>query len=159
MSTLAAGQLGVLIVASRYYDGITEALIQGATAALDAAGVGYEIIEAPGALEIPPVIAMAIEAKRFTKWTAEGRYKGAVALGCVIRGETTHYDIVAGESARALMDLSVRCCLPIGNGILTVENEAQAWERASADKLDKGGDAAKACLALIKLREAFARND
>ncbi|MBC8049235.1 MAG: 6,7-dimethyl-8-ribityllumazine synthase [Chitinophagales bacterium] len=159
MTTLKAGQQGVLIVLSRYYEEIAAELLKGATVALEEAGMGYDIMDAPGALEIPQAIAMAIEAKRFTKWTAEGRYRGAIALGCVIRGETTHYDIVAGESARALMDLSVRHCLPIGNGILTVENEEQALERASVDKLDKGGDAAKACIALIKLRDNLSRND
>ncbi len=158
MTRVKAGHQGVLIVVSRYYEEIASELVKGAMAALDAAGMGYDTMEAPGALEIPPVIAMAIEAKRFTRWTAEGRYCGAVALGCVIRGETTHYDIVAGESARALMDLSIRNCLPIGNGILTVENEEQALERASVDKLDKGGDAANACIALIKLRGDLSRN-
>jgi 6,7-dimethyl-8-ribityllumazine synthase len=156
--SLRPGPDAVLIVLSRYYEEIAADLLRGAVAAVDAAGMGYEVIEAPGALEIPPVIAMAIEAKRFTKWTAEGRYRGAVALGCVIRGETTHYDLVAGESARALMDLSVRYCLPIGNGILTVENESQALERASPEKLDKGGDAAKACIALINVRAALQQN-
>ncbi len=159
MMTLKAGEQGVLIVISRYYEEIAGELLKGAVATLDAAGIGNDIMNAPGALEIPPAIAMAIDAKRFTKWTPEGRYRGAIALGCVIRGETTHYDIVAGESARALMDLSVRHCLPIGNGILTVENEAQALERARMDKLNKGGDAAKACIALIKLRDDLSRND
>ncbi|MDZ4789776.1 MAG: 6,7-dimethyl-8-ribityllumazine synthase [Hyphomicrobiales bacterium] len=159
MTALKSGQPGVLVVLSRYHEEIASELLKGAAASLEAAGMEYDLIEAPGALEIPPVIAMAIEAKRFTKWTTEGRYRGAIALGCVIRGETTHYDIVAGESARALMDLSVRHSLPIGNGILTVENEEQALERASVDKLDKGGDAAKACIALIKLRNDLSRND
>ncbi|MDX2264523.1 MAG: 6,7-dimethyl-8-ribityllumazine synthase [Hyphomicrobiales bacterium] len=157
MSALKAGRANALIVISRYYEHIAAQLLAGATAALDAADAGYEVVEAPGALEIPAVIAMALEAARFTKWTAEGRYQGAVALGCVIRGETSHYDIVAGESARALMDLSVAHRLPFGNGVLTVENERQALERADPAGLNKGGDAANACLAMIAVKAAFAR--
>jgi len=102
----------------------------------------------PGALEIAPAIAIAVGGGT--------HFDGVVALGCVIRGETTHYDLVAGESARALMDLSVQHVLPIGNGIITVENEEQAWARARMDELDKGGGAAEAALALIAIKRRYA---
>ena len=141
----------VLIVTSPYYTHIAEELEAGALAALNAAGAIVERVEVPGALEIPAAIAMAEE--------ADAGYDGYVALGCVIRGETTHYDIVAGESARALMALSVGEGLAIGNGVLTVENEAQALRRARASELDKGGGAAKACLAMIALRRRFHEGD
>jgi 6,7-dimethyl-8-ribityllumazine synthase len=135
----------ILIVEARYYEDISDALFAGAEAALKKAGVRYERCTVPGALEIPGAIAMA-----------EGRYDGFVALGCVIRGETTHYDIVSNESARGIMDLTVRNRLAIGNGILTCEDEEQAWERAKPEKLNKGGGAADACLAMIALRQKFA---
>lgn len=135
----------ILIVEARYYEDISDALLTGAEAALKRAGAAYERCTVPGALEIPGAIAMA-----------EGRYDGFVALGCVIRGETTHYEIVSNESARGIMDLTVRNRLAIGNGILTCEDEEQAWERAKPEKLNKGGGAAEACLAMIALRERFA---
>ncbi|MEJ1158601.1 6,7-dimethyl-8-ribityllumazine synthase [Prosthecomicrobium sp. N25] len=141
----------VLIVEARFYDGIQDALLAGAEAALRKAGVEWGTVTVPGALEIPAVISIAAEQARIA-----GRlYHGFVALGCVIRGETSHYDIVAGESSRALMDLAVRHQLAIGNGILTVENEEQAWERARADRLDKGGGAAAACLAMMAIKRRF----
>ena len=123
-------------------------LLAGATRVLEAAGVAFARVSVPGSLEIPAAIAMALDA-------AEGAgkpYDGAVALGCVIRGETFHFEIVAAESARGLMELALSRGLCIGNGILTVENEEQALVRAARDKMDKGGDAARACLALIKIR-------
>jgi len=138
----------ILIVEARFYDEIADALLAGATAALDRAGAAHDRVSVPGALEIAPAIAILTDeaAKR-------GRpYDGAVALGCVIRGETIHFEVVSNESARALMDLSVAARLPLGNGILTVENEAQAWERARVDRSDKGGDAARAALAMIRLQ-------
>ncbi|MDZ7823714.1 MAG: 6,7-dimethyl-8-ribityllumazine synthase [Ahrensia sp.] len=125
-----------LIVEARFYDGMSDALLEGATSALDAAGVSYDVVTVPGALEIPAAIAYAIDGVT--------DYDGFVALGMVIRGETYHFDIVANESARALMDLSVAEGAPIGNGIMTVENEAQGWARAKKNELDKGGFAAKA---------------
>jgi 6,7-dimethyl-8-ribityllumazine synthase len=137
----------ILIVEARFYADISDALLAGATAALKAAGVEYDTITVPGALEIPGAIAMA---------SAGSAYDGYVALGCVIRGETTHYDTVANESARGLMDLTVHQRLAIGNGILTVENEDQAWARTRADRVeDKGGNAAKAALAMIALSQRF----
>lgn len=135
----------ILIVEARFYNEIADAALAGATAALNAAGVTHERITVPGALEIPAAIALA---------DGTGRFDGYVALGCVIRGETYHFEVVAGESARGLMALSLDG-LAIGNGILTVENEAQAWARARASEKDKGGEAAKACLAMLALREKF----
>lgn len=138
----------VLIVEARFYDDLADALLAGATAALAAEGAEFDKITVPGALEIPGAIAMANASGH-----AAGRaYEGYVALGCVIRGETAHFDIVANESARGLMDLTVQQRLAIGNGILTVENEEQAWERARADRMDKGGGAAKAAIAMMRLR-------
>lgn len=134
----------VLIVEARFYDDIADALLEGATLALNKAGAAIETITVPGALEIPAAIAWAGET---------GRYDGFVALGCVIRGETTHYDIVSNESARGLMDLTISRGLAIGNGIITVENEDQAWARAKASDLDKGGGAAAACLAMMALKK------
>jgi 6,7-dimethyl-8-ribityllumazine synthase len=135
----------VLIVEARFYPEISDALYDGAAHALDLAGVSSERITVPGALEIPAAIRLA--AKHFD---------GFIALGCVIRGETYHFEVVAGESARGLMELMTRDGLCIGNGILTVEDEAQALHRARREELDKGGDAARACLALVALKERFA---
>ncbi len=138
----------VLIVEARFYDHIADALLDGATAALEKGGAHFDRVAVPGALEIPAAIAFAAKAGE-----GAGRsFDGFVALGCVIRGETYHFEIVAGESARGLMDLSIHHGLCIGNGILTVENETQAMARAARDHLDKGGDAARACLALINAR-------
>jgi 6,7-dimethyl-8-ribityllumazine synthase len=135
----------ILIVEARFYNEIADAELAGAVAALEAAGATHERITVPGALEIPAAVALA---------DGSGRFDGYVALGCVIRGETYHFEVVAGESARGLMALGLDG-LAIGNGILTVENEAQAWARARASEKDKGGEAAKACLAMIGLRSAF----
>ena len=138
----------VLIVEARFYSHISDALLDGATAALEKAGVHFERITVPGALEIPPAILFAAQAGE----GAGKSFDGYVALGCVIRGETYHFEIVAGESARGLMDLGLHHGLCIGNGILTVENEDQAMARAQRNRLDKGGDAARACLALLDAR-------
>jgi 6,7-dimethyl-8-ribityllumazine synthase len=141
--------MNILIVEARFYEHISDALLEGVITALDAAGARFDRIAVPGSLEIPAAIALAAGARR----DAGRRYDGYVALGCVIRGETYHFEIVAMESARGLMELTLHQNLCIGNGILTVENEAQALMRAARDKLDKGGDAARACLALIDIRE------
>ena len=138
----------VLIAVSYYYRHISEELVAGATEALEAAGAKVTVMEVPGAFELPGVIAMAADS---------GRFDGAVALGCVIRGETTHYDYVCGESARGLMDLIVNRRQAIGYGILTVENEAQALARADRKQKNKGADAANACLAMIKFRKELIR--
>ncbi|GIK80541.1 MAG: 6,7-dimethyl-8-ribityllumazine synthase 1 [Alphaproteobacteria bacterium] len=142
----------VLVVEARFYDDIADALLAGATRVLEAAGVAWDRVTVPGALEIPAAIAIALGGARARRRP----YEAVVALGCVIRGETGHYDIVAGESARALMDLAVAQRLPLGNGILTVDTDAQAWERAKVDRLDKGGGAAEAALALLRLARAQA---
>lgn len=138
----------ILIVEARFYEHISNALLDGATAALEAAGARFERIQVPGALEIPAAIAFAAYAGE----EDANAYDGYVALGCVIKGKTYHFEIVANESARGLMELGLNQHLCIGNGVLTVENEEQALERAARDQLDKGGDAARACLALINLR-------
>jgi 6,7-dimethyl-8-ribityllumazine synthase len=142
--------LRILIVEARFYDHIADELLAGARAALKAAGAESDVVTVPGALEIPGVIAMAEEGGHRP---AGVRYDGYVALGCVIRGETYHFEIVSGESARGITDLAIGRRLAIGNGILTVETEAQALARAKASELDKGGGAAKACLAVIGVRK------
>ena len=134
-----------LIVEARFYDHLNDLLIEGAKAALDEAGHKYEVVTVPGALEIPGAIALAAET---------GRFDGFVAIGVVIRGETYHFEVVSNESARGLMALSMDA-IPIGNGILTVENEEQALVRARPDQKDKGGEAAKAAIAMLGLRERF----
>jgi 6,7-dimethyl-8-ribityllumazine synthase len=136
----------VLIVEARFYEHLNDLLIEGARGALEAAGHRHETVTVPGALEVPGAISLVAET---------GRYDAFVALGVVIRGETWHFEIVAGESARGLMALTLDG-LAIGNGILTVEDEAQALVRARPDKKDKGGEAAKAALAMLALRERFA---
>ncbi len=133
----------ILIVEARFYSELADALLAGATSALESFGAEVEVVTVPGALEIPGAIAMAAE------W---GDFDGFVALGCVIRGETHHFDIVANESARGIMDLTVKRRLAIGNGILTVEDEDQAWARADAAKGDKGGGAARACIDMLSLK-------
>jgi 6,7-dimethyl-8-ribityllumazine synthase len=140
----------ILIVESGYYADIADTLRAGAVRAIEAAAARYTIMTVPGALEIPQAVVLALDAAR-------GAYDGVVALGCVIRGETSHYDIVAGESARALMDIGVDRKIPVGNGILTVDTAAQAAVRAALDKGDKGGVAAGAALALIRIKRGLAR--
>lgn len=135
----------ILVIEARFYDGISDTLLEGALKVLQASNVEVTKVTVPGALEVPHVISFA-EA-------AGAGYDGYVALGCVIRGETTHYDYVCQESARAIMDLAVNQQLAIGNGIITVENEDQAWARAKIDKKDKGGFAANAVLKMIKIRD------
>jgi len=143
----------VLIVEARYYDDIADALLAGAMKTLDEAKASVERISVPGSLEIPPAIAIALSAARRKRRP----YDAAVALGCVIRGETIHFEIVSHHSARGLMELSVAREIPIGNGIITVDNEAQAWERARPEEQDKGGDAARAALALLAVMRKLGR--
>jgi len=140
----------ILIVEAPFYQDITDNLIKGAIQVLEQAGFSYERISVPGAFEIPGTIKMAEAAFKHDPREAS-RYDGYVAVGCVIRGETSHYDYVAGESCRALMDLSLQG-LALGNGILTVENKGQARVRSDITKKNKGGDAAHACLAMISVR-------
>jgi 6,7-dimethyl-8-ribityllumazine synthase len=144
----------ILIVEARFYDDLLNAMLDGAKRALQKAGATFELVTVPGALEIPAAIKFAHSAGQ--KKGALGRkFDGYVAIGCVIRGETTHYDTVCEESARGLMDLAIRQDLAIGNGIITVENEAQAWARAKPDELDKGGGAANACLTMVNLKRRW----
>lgn len=140
----------VLIVEARFYEDMADELARGAIEELTRAGASFDRIAVPGVLEIPAAIKFALDG--MAHGGVKRQYEGFVALGCVIRGETTHYDIVSNESARALMNLSVDRSLPLGNGIQTVENDDQAWARVRVDKKNKGGGAAKACLAMIELK-------
>ncbi len=145
-------RIRVLVIEARFYDDISDELLNGAQAALSAYGADVDTLTVPGALEVPAAIAFADEAGHRSAGVA---YDGYVALGCVIRGETHHFDIVANESARGLMDLATGRRLAIGNGILTVEDEAQALARARPGEGDKGGGAARACLDMIALKRRF----
>jgi 6,7-dimethyl-8-ribityllumazine synthase len=140
----------ILIVEGRFYDDIADALVEGAVAALEKAGATHDRWDVPGALEIPAAINFAIEG--CANGTIAERFDGYVALGCVIRGETTHYDYVCSESARGLMDLALKRNAAIANGILTVENRDQAWARAAVDGKNKGGAVAEACLAMVNYK-------
>ena len=139
-----------LIVQADFYAELAAAQKRGAVAELETAGASYDVISVPGALEIPAAIAMAA--------TNSGPYDGFIALGCVIRGETTHYETVCTESSRGLMDLAIYRNLAIGNGILTVENAEQAWERADINRKDKGGDAARAAMAMADVAKRYAED-
>ncbi len=138
----------ILIIEANFYKKISELLLAGAVKEVTKAGYQYEVITVLGAFEIPAVIAFAKDS---------GEFDGYIALGCVIRGETTHYDYVCQESARGLNELAIKEKLAIGYGIITVENESQAIERADFAKKDKGGFAAKACLEMIKIKEKFSK--
>jgi 6,7-dimethyl-8-ribityllumazine synthase len=138
----------ILLVEARFYDDIADLLLAGAMKELKAAGAEVDRISVPGSLEIPPAIAMALDAAAKKR----RRYDGVVALGCVIRGDTIHFEIVSNESARGLMDLALTRNVPIGNGIITVNTEAQALARARMEEQDKGGDAARAALSLVRLK-------
>jgi 6,7-dimethyl-8-ribityllumazine synthase len=142
----------VLVVEARFYDDIADALLAGAMRALEEAGVPSDRITVPGALEIPAAIAIALDAAE----RAGSPYDGVVALGCVIRGDTIHFEIVSEQSARGLMDLSVARLIPLGNGIITVDTESQAWARARMQEGDKGGDAARAALAMLRIKRKLA---
>ena len=144
-----ADQIRLLIVEARYYPELADELLKGAEQAIAAFDAAHDVVTVPGALEIPAAIALAEEGGHRPAGVA---YDGYVALGTVIRGETYHFDIVSNESSRGLMDLAIGKRLAIGNGILTVEDEAQAWARARVSEGDKGGAAARACLDMIALR-------
>ncbi|OYU86334.1 MAG: 6,7-dimethyl-8-ribityllumazine synthase [Bradyrhizobiaceae bacterium PARB1] len=142
-----------LIVEARFYDDIQDAMLEAAIAELKAAGVSHDVLTVPGALEIPAAIAIAVDAAE-----KNGKpYDCAVALGCVVRGDTIHFEIVSIESSRALMDYAVRQQFPLGNGIITVNTEEQAWARAKASELNKGGDAARAALAMLRIKRRLAK--
>ena len=143
----------IMIVEARFYDDIADELVKGAVAELEREGFSYDRFSVPGAFEIPAAIKYAIRGRDF--YMALPRYAGYIALGCVIRGETSHYDYVCGESARGLQDLAVQHALAIGYGILTCENRDQAMKRASTEQKNKGGEAARACLDMIKLKQHF----
>jgi 6,7-dimethyl-8-ribityllumazine synthase len=133
----------LLIIEARFYGDLADELARGAIREIEGAGASFQRVSVPGVLEIPAALAYAVD---------HGGYDGFVLLGCVIRGETGHYDIVAVQSARAAMDLAVQHRLALGNGILTVENGDQAWARARVEEKNKGGDAARAALAMIQVR-------
>ncbi len=142
----------VLVVEARFYDKLADELLAGALAVLEEAGCRVDVVTVPGALEIPSAIVIGLRAAD----EAVDPYEAVVALGTVIRGETGHYDIVAGESSRALMDLSVAFALPLGNGILTVESDSQAWARANRSDMNKGGGAAEAALSVLRYKRSLA---
>jgi len=142
----------LLIIEARFYNDMADELKRGAEAALTEAGATFDTVSVPGVLEIPAALVFALQAEENDDAEA---YDGFVALGCVIRGETTHYDIVSNESARALMNLSTEFGLALGNGIQTVENDDQAWARVKVSEKNKGGAAAKAALAMIALKRQF----
>jgi 6,7-dimethyl-8-ribityllumazine synthase len=143
----------ILVVEARFYDDIADMLLRGAKRVLRAAGATFDVVTVPGALEIPAAIMICLHGSE----AREEPYEGVVALGCVIRGETSHYDIVAGESARAIMDIAIARDMPVGNGILTVDTDAQARARARASGEDKGGGAARAALTLVRLKRKLIR--
>ena len=156
-----AGSLGahVLVIEAPYYKAVSEELAAGAIAELEARRATYERISVPGALEIPQALAQAVKAGVIGSDDANARFDGCVVLGCVIRGETSHYDIVCNNANHWLMELAVRHAIPLGNAILTVDTEAQALARARGGREGKGADAVRACLALIALERVFADED
>ena len=150
---MSDSKVRVLIVEARFYSDLADELLRGAVQVLEAFGAEYEVVTVPGALEIPGAIAIA-EASAHRP-TGGVHFDGYVALGTVIRGETYHFEIVSNESARGVMDLTVLNGLAIGNGVLTVEDEDQAWARARVSEGDKGGGAANAALTMIALKQQF----
>lgn len=143
-----------LIVEARFYDDIQDALLEGAVTELQRAGMTHDVVTVAGALEVPAAIAIALDAAE----QAGKPYDMAIALGCIVRGDTFHFEIVSVESSRALMDMAVARRLALGNGILTVNTDAQAWERARPGELNKGGDAARAALAVLRLKRRLAKS-
>ena len=143
----------IMIVEARFYEDIADEMAVGAIAALEKANAEFERFPVPGAFEIPAAIKFAVQAMEIDE--TRRRFDGYVTLGCVIRGETTHYDYVCGESARGLMDLANQYSLAIGYGILTCENREQAWARASREGGDKGAAAANACLDMLRMKSGF----
>ena len=149
----------ILIIESRYYEAVADALLEGALAELKASGATSDKITVPGALEIPQALAQAVAAGLIPADEVGSRYDGAIVLGCVIRGETSHYDIVCNNANHWLMDVAIRANVPLGNAILTVDTEAQAMARATGGRQGKGGDAVRACLSLVQLSRAFEEVD
>ena len=146
-------QPNIMIALSRYYEDVASELLAGTLGVLEEAGATHELYEIPGAFEILASIAIAMRSPEFSG--GRRRLDGYIALGCVIRGETTHYDYVCGETARGLQDLAVRHCLALGFGVLTTENHEQAMARAAVDRGNKGADAANACLRMIEFKRQF----
>ena len=146
-------QPNIMIALSRYYEDVASELLAGTLGVLEEVGATHELYEIPGAFEIPASIAIAMRSPEFSG--GRRRLDGYIALGCVIRGETTHYDYVCGETARGLQDLAVRHCLALGFGVLTTENHEQAMARAAVDRGNKGADAANACLRMIEFKRQF----
>ncbi len=142
-----------MIVEARFYEDVADHLFEGARRVLEEAGATWDRVEVPGAFEIPAAIKYAIRSRDFLN--VRKRYDGYLALGCVIRGETSHYDYVCSESARAVMDLAVEYTLVLGYGILTCENHEQALERARPDRKDKGGEVARTCLHMLDIKQRF----
>jgi 6,7-dimethyl-8-ribityllumazine synthase len=145
----------ILIVEGRFYEAVSDELANGAMAALKAQGASYDRITVPGALEIPQALAQAASAGLIPRSAGSGCWDGAVALGCVLRGETSHYDIVCNNANHWLMEVAIRHRIPLGNGILTVDTEVQALARARGGADGKGGDAVRACLSLVELVRTF----
>ncbi len=145
----------ILIIESRFNEKIADELVSGAIEELEAQGASYERVSVPGALEIPQVLASAVGAGLIPLGAPSSRYAGAVVLGCVIRGETYHFEVVSDNSNHWLMEIATRHCVPVGNGILTVDTDEQAMERAKGGREGKGGDAVRACLRLIDLSRQF----
>ncbi len=149
----------ILIIEAPYYADVAEELMAGAVAQLRARGATYEVVAVEGALEIPQALGAAIDAGTIPRTSDKGRFNGVLALGCIIRGETSHYDVVVNNANHWLMQLAVEHGIPLGNAILTVDTKEQAMARAGGGHEGKGGDAARACLGLIELRTRFgARN-
>ena len=146
----------VLIIEGRFYQDLADEMAAGAIAELEAFGAKYERIGVPGALEIPQVLAAAIEAGRFDPEDEAHPFDGVIAIGCVIRGETYHFEVVCNNANHWLMETSVNVGIPLGNAILTVDTMEQAMERARGGRKGKGGDAARACLRMIEIRRTFA---
>jgi 6,7-dimethyl-8-ribityllumazine synthase len=157
----AAGAIDahILIIESRFYEKIADELAAGAVAELQALGATFERITVPGALEIPLALAQAIKAELIGSDAVTSRFDGCIALGCVIRGETSHYDIVCNNANHWLMEQATRHAIALGNAILTVDNEAQAMERARGGRKGKGADAVRACLALVAFERVFGDED
>lgn len=149
------GKIRILIIEARYYEDVADELLMGAVSEIEAQGVGHDRVTVPGALEIPLALAEAVAARLTPKGASNWRWCGAVALGCVIRGDTSHYDIVCHHANHWLMDVAVRHAVPVGNGILTVETKEQALARARGGRNGKGGEAARACLKLLEICRTF----
>jgi 6,7-dimethyl-8-ribityllumazine synthase len=148
----------ILIIEAPYYQEIAKELFAGAIAELEASGASFERVVVPGALEIPLALAQAVKADLIGSDDADARFDGCVVLGCVIRGETTHYETVCSNANHWLMEIAVRNAIPLGNAILTVNNEAQALERARGGRKGKGAEAVRACLALVAMERVFAED-